>query len=721
MTKPIALTVFRGSILVLFLLCSINLYAGSNAICQEDTTKADINRIDSLVIEEINVKGQLSKSNLLSGSKGKILNLNEIKSIPNLLGDSDPFLIVKSLGGITQPVDGNSGIYVRGGNYDQNLILLNGTLIQSTSHVFGLFSVFNPDLIENIRFIKSGIPAEYGGRLSSVFEVNTTNSPVEHSKANGSIGIVASRLAFQTPINQQLSLYGSVRGSYLNSIVLPLVNLFLSDKTFTSNKYGYVDTNWGLIYSLSPKTKISTHYYYGNDNIKWDLSTNASQWNNRTASIHLNHVFNKSWSMNHHLGYSEFNIGSDLAWGNSTFLLSSGTRNLTYKTDFFSIHKNHQIKFGTELGYYVSNPFVATTDTLIAIELNNEHNTFHTVQSSAYIRDEYSSGRFLINVGLRGNAYQQLGPYTDYTQSSSGEFYKNGVVKSYYNLEPRFFIRYLINKESSVKSSVSRHVQFLNQIPMLSVGIPYDLQIPASLYVKPQTSWHFSSGYYRNFDFNAYETSIEVYYKNFDNQLEFTSGLGGTFTNKMLEKSLLYGRGYAYGLEVSMHKTRGKFVGWCTYNLAWNIRQFDNLNHGEPFFACNDRRHNLSLVGIYQLNSKWSLSSMFILASGSRINIPTSWFIIDRKVVFEYEGYNAFKMPPYHRLDISANYKLNQSKKFRSDLTFSVYNTYNRANPYRIYTITKESISGIDIPNIHLGMSYLLPIVPSISWSFHFN
>jgi hypothetical protein len=235
------------------------------------------------------------------------------------------------------------------------------------------------------------------------------------------------------------------------------------------------------------------------------------------------------------------------------------------------------------------------------------------------------------------------------------------------------------------------------------------LQIPASLYVEPQNSWHFSGGYFRNFNQNAWESSIEVYYKTLENQLEFKNGIEATFTNSMFEKNLLTGKGWTYGAEWKLRKNMGDFTGWISYNLAWSYRQFDLINSGKPFLARNDRRHDISVVGMYKLNDSWSFSALFVYATGNRLNLPLSWFIIDNKYILEFGNYNAFEMPPYHRLDVSATYKLKQKGLLHSELNFSVYNIYNRANPFMVNFNPKLQ---------KFVMSFLLPIVPSVSWTF---
>ena len=275
----------------------------------------------------------------------------------------------------------------------------------------------------------------------------------------------------------------------------------------------------------------------------------------------------------------------------------------------------------------------------------------------------------------------------------------------------------MLTDNSSLKISASWHIQYLNQIPIINYGIPADLQLPASLYIKPQSSWHFSGGYFCNLKENNWEFSSEAYYKSLNNQLEFKSGITEVFTNAMLEKYVLTGKGWTYGTELKIRKNYGSFTGWVSYNLAWSFRKFAEINKGNPFLARNDRRHDLSVVALYDLNKRWNFSAVFVYATGNRLNLPLSWYIVEEKVILEYGKYNSFEMPAYHRLDLSANCKLKAFNKIKSELNFSIYNVYNRANPYQVFFSTKDLNNNYDFK---LKMSYLLPIIPSISWTFHY-
>ena len=675
-------------------------------------------------IQEIEVKSKVSDANLKSGSMGLAIDVSQLKQLPKLMGESDPFKALQYMGGVSQAGEANSGLYVRGGNNDQNLILLNGTLIQNPTHVFGMFSVFNPDLIDQMKFIKSGMPAEYGGRLSSVVDISTTNAIPEKIHFDGSIGLISSRISAQIPLSSKFSIYGAVRGSYISSTILPALSLFGMDSTLTQNKYEYWDANAGFICKISTRAKLSGHFYAGQDEFrirklkKANMKENFTNWQNTAAGLQFHRIFSDVWSMNHQLNYSRFGLESGIEWDNSLIELQSQFENITYKADFFHIKDLHQLKFGTEISYYDARPLLLSADSVLPLEINNEHNRINSTQLTVYLRDEWTWKKWQFNVGLRANLYAHLGSYTDFRQDGNVYYANNEIIKTYTGIEPRFFSRYLINSESSLKLAATRHIQYLNQIPVFSLGIPADLQIPASLYVKPQGSWHFSSGYFRNLVENNWELGMEIYYKTLENQLEFKNALESSLSNNMLEKELLVGKGWTYGAEWKISKNYGKFTGWITYNLAWSYRKFNGINAGLPFLARNDRRHDISVIGMYKLNDNWNFSAVFVYATGSRLNLPLSWFIIDSKVILEYGKYNAFEMPAYHRIDISATYKLKTWRGIRSELNFSVYNLYNRANPFQVFYSLKSKTD--NKYNYQLKMSYLLPVIPSVSWAFHF-
>ncbi len=695
--------------------------------------EANIEVSDSLIInsnsqkeykiKEVEVTGRLKDANLKNGSAGLEIDVKQLKLLPKFLGENDIYKALQYMGGVSQAGEANSGLYVRGGNNDQNLVTLNGALIQNPTHVLGMFSVFNSDLIGQMRFIKSGMPAEYGGRLSSVVDINMVNTIPEKIEVKGSIGLISSRIALQIPISSKFSVYSSLRGSYISSIILPALTLAGVDSALTNNNYDFIDANLGFIYKIADRTKITGHFYIGKDDLKirsftnTNLNGNSTFWGNTAVGIQLNHIFNESWSMNHSLNYSKFNIQSSINWQSTSFDLTSQLENINYKIDFFNFLGSHQIKFGLDFSYNKAIPQTLSTNSILPFQNMNERNKINSTQMSGYIRDEWTWNNWLFNVGFRTNIYTQLGPYTDFKTDDNDIFKINSIVKLFpISIEPRFFTRYLINPQSSLKLAATRHYQYLNQVPVFSFGIPTDLQIPASLYVKPQSSWHFSGGYFHNIIDNKWEISIETYFKTLENQLEFKNGIESTFSNSMFEKDLTVGKGWTYGSELKLSKNAGKFTGWMSYNLAWSYRQFAQLNNGLPFLARNDRRHDISVVGMYKLNELWSFSAVFVYATGSRLNLPVGFFVLDKKIILEYGRYNAFEMPAYNRLDIAATHKLKPWHGIKSEVNFSIYNIYNRANPFMVYLSTSSFVNKSF--DFYINMANLLPIIPSVSWTF---
>jgi hypothetical protein len=677
----------------------------------------------TIQIKEVQVSGKTENSNITQGSSGVTINIKNIKQLPKFIGESDPYKALQYMGGVSQSGDANAGLYVRGGNNDQNLILLDGAPIFNPTHVMGMFSVFNPDIIGQLQFYKSGIPAEYGGRLSSVVSMNTNSTIPDSLTVTGSVGLISSKGAFNLPINKNLSIYGALRRSYIGAFILPLLAECGVSKILTNNRYDFYDANAGFSAKLASRTMLKGSYYSGKDMItisdivKLNFNSSSTYWGNTAYVLTLNHIFNENWSMSHAVDYSLFQLDAKLNLYNSPKNLSTKFGVATYHSDFSYINDVQNIKFGVLLSKNDIYPNTIQSDSTLGLKFGNNSNIIHSNLISGYIRDEITFGNWLFNIGLRGNYYTHIGPYADMSALPSKIFTANEIVQTYSSIEPRFFSRYLIDNSSSIKFSISRHNQFLNQVPVLAVGLPIDIQLPASKVVKPQGSWHYAAGFYKNLLNNKWELSLEGYYKTLENQLEYKNGIEATFSNREIEKSLLTGKGWAYGSELKVTKIVGNLTGWFTYNLAWNYRQFDEINNGKPFFALNDRRHDFSLILMYKLNKRLSFSTVFVYATGKRVNLPVSWFVVDMNLVFEYSNYNALPFPPYHRLDVGVNYKLKKWGKVNSELNFSIYNLYNRANPYQLYLGGSTKQNNV---NFEVKMAYLLPIIPSISWTFNF-
>lgn len=707
-------------IIIMYILSGLVLAQEKHVLISDTADQKSITK-QTFEIKQLEVNAQLVDQNIRSGSDGIKIDLKEIKNLPRLGGESDPLKTIQYLGGVSVSGEANSGLYVRGGNNDQNLILLNHSVIQNPNHVLGIFSVFNPDIVESMRFIKTAIPAEYGGRISAVVDVNSVKSIADSLSVNGNLGLISSKLALQIPLTKSFSIWSSVRASYLGKTVLPLMSSVGVDSTLTSNNFEFYDLNLGFNLLTKESHRISGHLYTGKDNIRISqfkqiaLDENLSGWGNTVAGLEYLLYLKDNASLTQNLSYSGFQIHSDFNWYNVNYQLNSSFSQWNYKADLFCVKNIHNLKLGVEMGLFHANPHFVNADSSSLLSINSNRNTINSSVQTIYLRDEWESGPLQFNIGLRLNNYLHFGPYSFFEGLNKVYVDDNQRLKTYQDLEPRLFVRYILNPNSAIKASASRLVQYLNQVPITNFGIPADLQLPAGLFVLPQRSWHYSGGYFTNSKDNKWELSSELYYKTLENQLEFNSSIASLFSGNNLEQNLIQGRGWAYGLDAKLKYANQKIISWISYNLAWSYRQFDNINYGEAFFAHNDRRNNLSLVGVYKLSNNFELSAVFVYADGSRLNLPLSWYMIENKIVFEYGKYNAFKMPAYHRLDVSVNYKLQSKSKLKSEFNFSIYNVYNRANPYNVSFTSKDKNGNFDLK---IRMSYLLPIIPSVSWSF---
>lgn len=672
-------------------------------------------------IRELEVKARLADHNIRSGSTGITFEPKLLELLPRVAGESDPFKAIQYLGGVSVTGEANSGLYVRGGNNDQNLILFNGALIQNPNHVLGIFSVFNPDIVESMNFMKAAIPTEYGGRLSAVVDVESKKNIPDSMEVSGNLGFISSKLAVSLPLSRNFAVYASGRTSYLGKTVLPVMTKLGVDSLLTGNSYEFWDLNAGFTLMTKNANRLSGHFYKGKDEIKINqlkkivLDENNTGWSNTSAGLEYFIRKDEHTSFTQRLNFSKFEISTAMNWYGSDYSIQSDFSQLHYNAGLFKIIRNHKLKAGLDLFLYQSNPHFINADSAALYSIISKRRSIYATQQTIYLRDEWERGPWQFNLGVRLNHYQHFGPYSHWVNDGEKTENTGKNLKNYVDFEPRLFARYLLAHNASLKISASRMVQYLNQVPISNFGIPADLNLPAGLYVLPQKSWHFSGGYFVNLWDNDLEFSAEIYYKTLENQLEFTSSLGNLFSEIPLEQNLLKGRGWSYGMDSKLKFSKGNFTSWVNYNPGWSYRQFDQINDGLPYLANNDRRNNLSVVLVYHLNPRLDFSAVFVYADGNRLNLPLSWYVIEKKIIFEYGKYNAFQMPAYHRLDFSANYKLKTKGHLKSELNLSVYNVYNRANPYNVYFNTTDEQGN---QTLKLKMAYLLPIIPSLSWKF---
>ncbi|MEY3688027.1 MAG: hypothetical protein RIR84_868, partial [Bacteroidota bacterium] len=619
----------------------------------------------SSLSQEIVISSKKRDANIKNAQMGQIdLSMSRAKSVPVIFGEVDPLKILQLYPGVSNAGEGNSGLYVRGGGPDQNLILLDDAVVYNSGHLFGFFSIFNGDAIKNTSLIKGGMPAQYGGRLSSVLDISMKEGNLDKYQVEGGIGSIASRFSVQGPIQKEKSSFMlSGRRTYIDALVKPFIK---KESQFYGSGYYFYDFNAKFNYRFSSKDRLYLSGYFGRD--RFDFVNNKRQfdvevpWGNSTLSARWNHVFHKKLFMNTTAVYNDYQFSLGALQNSFNFVLSSGIRDLNLKTDLdHYLTPEHKLKYGALFTYHRLSPSVASGRQDSVLFLPNNAQTKFANEYGLYAQDDWEvNNKLKINYGLRWSAFQQLGPYTNYKTDADGNrldstsYASNQSVITYGGLEPRLTMRYALNDETSIKGSVSRNRQYLHLVSNAGTTLPTDVWVPSTLRVKPQLSWQYAAGVFKNFNDNAFETSIEVYYKSMQNQIEYREGF--TPSIKDPEEEFVFGRGWSYGTELFINKTKGKFTGWIGYTLAWTWRKFPELNNGNKYPAKYDRRHDLSVVGIYELNQKWKLSSVFVYATGNATSLPEKFYLIEGVLTQQFSRINQYRLAPYHRLDISATY-----------------------------------------------------------------
>ncbi|MFN6374132.1 MAG: TonB-dependent receptor [Chitinophagia bacterium] len=683
----------------------------------------------SSLSQEIVISTKKRDANVKNAQMGQIdLTTSRMKSVPVIFGEIDPLKTLQLFPGVTNAGEGNSGLYVRGGGPDQNLILLDDAVVYNTGHLFGFFSIFNGDAIKSTSLIKGGMPAQYGGRLSSVLDIAMKDGNMKKFQADGGIGTIASRLSLQGPIKKDKSSFMiSGRRTYIDALVKPFIK---KGSQFYGSGYYFYDLNTKFNYRFSSKDRLYLSGYFGRD--VFDFKNNQRQfnvsipWGNATMTARWNHVFDQKLFMNTTLLYNKYDFSLGALQNNFNINLSSGIRDYSIKTDLdHYLTPEHKLKYGFVFTSHRFSPSVVSgrQDT-VEFKPNNAQLKYAR-ESGLYIQDDWDlSDKLKINTGLRWSGFQQVGPYTRYTTDNSGNridstsFASGQPIKFYHGLEPRATIRYSIDDVSSFKASVSRNRQYIHLVSNAGTTLPTDVWVPSTFRVKPQLSWQYAAGYFKNFNDNSWETSVEVYYKSMENQIEYKEGY--TPSIKDPEEEFVFGKGWSYGAEFFINKTKGRFTGWIGYTLAWSWRKFPALNAGNKYPAKYDRRHDLSMVGIYELNPKWKLSAVFVYATGNATSLPEKFYLVEGVLTQQYSSINKYRLDPYHRLDLSATYTpVDKGKKVKGSWVFSMYNAYSRKNPYFLYfDQTGSAFAGT--LQVQAKQVSLFPVIPSVTYNFKF-
>ncbi|MFT5999089.1 MAG: hypothetical protein ACI81P_001545 [Neolewinella sp.] len=666
------------------------------------------------------------------------LDMSTIERLPALLGEVDVLRSIQLLPGVSSVGEGAAGFNVRGGSIDQNLVILDEAPVFNSSHLFGFFSVFNPDAVKGVKLYKGGIPARYGGRLSSILDVRMKEGNNKQLEVQGGIGTIFSRLSVEAPIvKDKSSFLLAGRRSYIDVLAAP----FLGDD-LAGTKLNFYDLTLKTNYKFSDKDQLFLSGYLGRDVFAPGDQAGFS-WGNTTGTLRWNHLFNDRLFSNLTFYYSDYdyaiNFGDDPE--QDAFDWDASIVNLSAKPEFsYFITPDNIIRFGGQGIYYRFEPAnaIAVSDgEEVDISINNQW----AIESSVFLENERSlfDGKVKLNYGLRASYFAYLGgrpvyefgeapveglgrPVIGVTQTEKGE-----TIKSWFNLEPRASVQYQLNQTSSLKASYQRTAQYIHLLSNTTASIPLDIWTPSTNNIEPQLADQFAIGYFRNFKNNTYEASVELYYKDFRQLIDYVDG-ADLVLNELVEGQVLEGDGRAYGAEFQVKKVKGRFNGWVSYTLAKTERLTPGVNNNEYYPSRFDQLHNFNVTGFYDLSERATLSATFVYNTGTPVTLASSGYYQLGFFVPHNEGggRNNFRIPDYHRLDVSITLdpkKENANKRWKGQWIFGVYNLYGRRNAFTISGTQSEGrpIIGQPIMTESNQLSVVGSIIPSISYNFKFK
>lgn len=685
--------------------------------------KSSIAMNQGVVFTEVTIsaKEQEKDENVESTQMGIVeLDVQKVKKLPALLGEVDILKTIQLLPGVSSAGEGSSGFYVRGGGADQNLVLLDEAIVYNTGHLLGFFSVFNADAIKNTTLIKGGIPANYGGRLSSVLDIQMRDGNKNHYEAEGGIGLISSRLTFEGPIQKgKSSFLVSGRRTYALDLAQPA----LVGGDFEGTNYFFYDVNAKLNFTLSDKDRVFASGYFGRDVLIFSQPRRDFQFDlpygNRTATVRWNHLFNDKLFFNLSAIYNDYQLEFAGRQADFSFNLFSGIRDYNLKLDFdYFPNPKHVVKYGANYTYHKLTPNTASASNG-ETDFTSAFDPKFGQEVAFYIQDDWKISEALsVNGGLRYSFFNQLGPAT--SKIDGREVGRFEALQTYGGFEPRLSLKYSLSKSSSIKAAYTINNQYIHLASNSANTLPTDLWVPSTEVVAPQRSIQYALGYFKNFKDNTYETSIEVYYKDLAGQIDYADDQVPTITQED-EDQFVFGIGRAYGAEFFVKKNYGDLTGWIGYTLSRTERSFADIEDGRWYPAVFDRRHDISVVANYELGPRLELGGAFVFGSGRNFTPAESFVFIENQLNILYAGRNTAQLPDYHRIDLSLTYtpkKKKEYKKFTSTWNASVYNVYNRKNPFFIFYEPQfeNGASRIDAFQVTI-----FPIIPSITWNFKWN
>ncbi len=693
--------------------------------------ESNVDLVDEVTqMDEVVVVAEPLDANVSDIQMGRVeLNMAQVRKLPMVFGESDIIKTIQMQPGVISAGEGTSSFFVRGGSADQNLILIDEAPVYDPSHLFGLFSIFNSDVIKESELYRGGIPARFGGRLSSILEVRTKDGNNKRLEGSGGIGSLASRLMLEGPIRKEKS-------SFLISARRSYVDLFLK-AAGESNLVYFYDVNAKLSWKHNNNNRFFAAFYTGRDDFNFDGNFGFG-WGNATGTFRWNHLFNDRLFSNTTLVASNFDYKLGFDDAVQGFEWKSRLQQFSLNNDLsYFITPESELNFGYHLTFRRFSPGIISPTSSASIFQTVEQTKMFALDHALYIDQEQKWGdKFITNVGVRLSIFQNVGPgevvlYQDPKDNINinrvGTIKYDDLenIKAYVNIEPRVSVMYRTTETSSVKASYGRMVQNTHLISSGTVPLPFNTWNPSGYYLKPQISDQYALGYFRNFKDNAFEFSIEAFYKDLQNVTDFSDN-AEIFFNEDLITVIRQGKSWAYGTEFSLQKKEGKFTGFASYTLSKVERKVPDVNNGNPFPANYDRRNAFNLAMTYDLNEKWSFGANFTFTTGRPITVPSGKYefgdIYVPDVVSERNGY---RLPAYHRADLSAvlTPAKNKNRKWKGQYVFSLYNMYSRKNPFSLYTRPLQDDEGNILDNgtvKEARLIYLFPILPSITYNFNF-
>ncbi len=662
------------------------------------------------------------------------LNISTVKLMPVVLGEVDIIKSLQMLPGVTKNGEGSGGFHVRGGAADQNLVLLDDAIIYNTSHLLGFFSIFNADAIKDIKLYKGGIPARFGGRVSSVLDVRQKDGNSKKLALTGGIGLISSRLAVEGPLFKN-------RGSFLIAGRGSYVHLFLkAAKNINSVKF--YDLNLKTNYTINDNNKIYLSGYFGRDSFVFG-KTFESSYGNLSGNLRWNHIFNNKLFSNLSAIYSKYDYNLQIGVLEFDWISSINNYNLKYDLKYYANDK-FKLDFGASTIYYDFDPGQIKPSTSASAVNEFSLDQKKAYESGAYLNAEHKiSKKLTAQYGLRYSMFNRmggqsltnyannqpvvynssLGIYQNGTPIGQTEYKKNETIKNYGNLEPRVSLAYQLNESASVKAGYSRVAQYIHLLSNTASVTPLDVWTPSGKYIKPQIADQYALGYFRNFNDKLYSLEAEVYYKTTENRIDYIDG-SDLIGNNTIEAEILNGKSRAYGLELLLRKNEGAFTGWVAYTLSkaeqltlGGIAGGPGINNGEWYNSAYDRTHDISVTGAYRLNDKLSFGANLVFQTGRPVTYPNAQYEYEGLSVASYSSRNSDRLPVYHRIDVSATYKPNRkpNNRFKGEWVFGVYNLYNRKNAASI-----SFSQNLDTGKNEASRTAIFGIVPSITYNFKF-